>query len=101
MVSPVTHTHTHTSMRECITRTMRKTTIRTLMHITLIRTFTRISHGEMILHLNSHFHHSRIPINQIKGHLMHISLLIKDVTPRPRGEGVSLCWGPYHKHVSL
>ena len=72
MVNPVTHTHT--SMKECITRTMRKTTIRTLMHITLICTFIQISHGEMIPH-----HHSRIPISQIKGHLMHISLLIGDL----------------------
>ena len=24
-----------------------------------------------------------------------------NVTPRPRGEGVSLCWDPYHKHISL
>ena len=71
--------NTHTTMRECITKTMRKTTIRTLMHITLIRTLIQISYGEMILHLNSHFYHSRNPISQIKGHQMHINLLIEDL----------------------
>ena len=46
---------------------------------TLIPVITRVSHGEMILYLNNHFHHRRNPISQIKGHLMHISLPIGDL----------------------
>ena len=61
--------------REGITKDTTQIPTRT----TLIPVITQISHGEMILHLNSHFHHSRNPISQIKGHLMHISLPIRDL----------------------
>lgn len=72
------NTHTHTTMMECITRTMRKTTIRTLIHITLIRTFIQTSNGRMILKPN----HRSLPFpslnhfKQMKGlHSTHINPL--------------------------
>ena len=41
----------------------------------------------------------KLELKQLPSHLWYT--YFGDVTPRPHGEGVSLCWGPYHKHVSL
>ena len=71
--------HNHDLIRIRTKEEITKGTTQILTLTTLILVITWISHGEMILHLNSHFHHNRNPLSQIKGHLMHISLLIEDL----------------------